>query len=91
MKKVLVILVLLISTSVFAQSEGILDDPFTRSITQKDLPIGKSFVVMPLDGTTTFGGVIDDLTISYLPRNTPFILKYDGGKPMKYNIYDYRN
>ena len=46
---------------------------------------------MPLDGTTTFGGVIDDLTISYLPRNTPFILKYDGGKPMKYNIYDYRN
>jgi hypothetical protein len=90
MKKVLLILFVLISTSVFAQSEAILDAPFTRSISQTDLPSGKSFIVLPLDGTLSFGGIINDTTITDLPRNMPFILKVDGEVAKRFNIYDHR-
>jgi hypothetical protein len=91
MKKILLILVLLISTSVFAQSEDIQDGPFTRTISQKDLPIGKSFLVIPLDGTVSFAGIIDEITISYMPINTPFILKVEGVESRKFNIYNGKN
>ena len=67
MKKILLILVLLISTSVFAQNAGINDAPFTRSISQKDLPAGKTFFLLPLNGDVSFSGVIDEETIYYMP------------------------
>jgi hypothetical protein len=87
MKKFSTILVLLISMSAFSQN-NILDQPLTRSISQADLPIGKSFIVMPLDGTAAFAGIIGAETMSYIPRNTPFILKLTGSESKRFNIYD---
>jgi hypothetical protein len=91
MKKILILLALIISTSVFAQNEGILDGPFTRSMSQSDLPMGKSFLVLPLDGTPSFSGFVDEVTISYMPMNTPFVLKVDGLEPKKFNIFNGKN
>lgn len=80
-------LVLLVSISAFAQEE-ILSEPFTRSISKDDLPIGKSFIAFPLDGSPAFAGIVDATTISFMPINTPFILKVSGRESKRINILD---
>jgi|MDSY01.1.fsa_nt_gb hypothetical protein len=87
MNKFTLIFALVLSTTLFSQND-ILDKSFTRSISQEDLPIGKSFIVLTLDGTPAFAGIIDAETIGYMPRNTPFVLKLTGSKLKRFNIYD---
>tara|TARA_R110000772_G_scaffold43995_6_gene101268 strand:- start:1159 stop:1452 length:294 start_codon:yes stop_codon:yes gene_type:complete len=87
MKKLLLTLsIVLLSMTAFSQS--IEAGPHTRLVDTKDLPIGESFVVLPLDGTVAFSGIISEKTINYMPINTPFILKVTGRDSIKFNIYD---
>tara|TARA_B110000285_G_C15133367_1_gene625166 strand:- start:371 stop:649 length:279 start_codon:yes stop_codon:yes gene_type:complete len=91
MRNYLFILILLVSTAVFSQETSINDGPFTRSISQKDLPIGEKFMVIPLNGSASFSGVIGEETIHYMPINVPFILKIEGAEARKFDIYDYKS
>jgi hypothetical protein len=84
-KTVLVALLILVSTSVFSQST-IEDAPSLNLVSASDLPIGKSFVVLPLDGSPAFAGIITKETINHMPINSPFILKVTGLEVKKYKI-----
>jgi hypothetical protein len=85
-KLVLTLTIVLLSLTAFSQSTEA--EPHMRLVDTKDLPIGESFIVLPLDGTVAFAGIISDETIQHMPTNTPFILKVTGRDSIKFNVYD---
>jgi hypothetical protein len=85
MKKFFTLLVFLISMSLFSQKD-IINEPFAAYMTQEDMPVGKSFIVIPLDGSPAFAGISDAITVSYMPINTPFVLKVTGRESKRFKL-----
>lgn len=87
MKKLILVFALMFSLSMVAQNKSVYDGEPKLSITKAELPVGKSFAMLILDGRPMVTGVITEKTLVDLPKNVNFILSVEGLKVQKYRLY----
>lgn len=86
MKKIILVFALMFSVSMVAQNKTVYDGEPKTFITKTELPIGKSFALLLLDGSPMVTGIITRSTLADLPKNDVFILSVEGLKVQKYRL-----